>query len=504
MNYTPRMTAVADSTFDIIIIGTGFGGLGAALQACELGLRVAVCETLKYPGGCASTFEKFGHRFEAGATLPSGFGEKQLFRRWIDQYKIPLRIEWLDPVIRFRSGVFECDISRNARSVELKLMAIPGAPVEHLRRFFTFQQTVSETVWGLFDDPDFDGRPTPSTLLKVARAGSGVLSVAQSAGRTVHSILHKYELHNFEPLKTYLNALCQITLQCSSKEADAVFAFAAMDYYDRGAAHVHGGLGALADGLIGAIRKSNGTIFFSNHVLTARREKQTWVVGTRRGELRARAVIANVLPAVARDMLHINKNRAGQLNDLQQSVEAGWGACMLYMVADPARLGRSEHGPAHYQMIDDAALPNHGGNHVFLSVGGDPGPSGLISMTASTHVPMCELLSLPEARRGIYIHEIQERMRRTIDKRAPVWSSVIRKQFTASPRTFERFTGRPQGFVGGTPRKATFKNYVHFGPVEAAPRFVLVGDSIFPGQSILATAMGGRRAAVTIAQQLKS
>ena len=50
---------------DALVIGAGFGGLGAALRLAEGGARVALCETLKYPGGCASTFERGGHRYGA-------------------------------------------------------------------------------------------------------------------------------------------------------------------------------------------------------------------------------------------------------------------------------------------------------------------------------------------------------------------------------------------------------------------------------------------------------
>ena len=37
--------------YDSIIVGSGFGGLGASLQLAELGQRVLLLK-LKYPGGC--------------------------------------------------------------------------------------------------------------------------------------------------------------------------------------------------------------------------------------------------------------------------------------------------------------------------------------------------------------------------------------------------------------------------------------------------------------------
>ena len=50
---------------DAIIIGSGFGGLGAALTLAQAGLDVLVLETLNYPGGCAGTFVRDGAHFDA-------------------------------------------------------------------------------------------------------------------------------------------------------------------------------------------------------------------------------------------------------------------------------------------------------------------------------------------------------------------------------------------------------------------------------------------------------
>ena len=60
-----------------------------------------------------------------------------------------------------------------------------------------------------------------------------------------------------------------------------------------------------------------------------------------------------------------------------------------------------------------------------------------------------------------------------------------------TPVTFQRFTRREKGWVGGFPQTSLFQA---IGP-RLAPRLWLVGDSIFPGQSIAAVALGGLRVA---------
>ncbi|MFB6375931.1 MAG: FAD-dependent oxidoreductase, partial [Bradymonadaceae bacterium] len=77
---------------DVAVVGGGFGGLAAALELAEQGLEVVIFERLTYPGGCASTFERHGWRFESGATLFAGLGEDQLFGRWIAEYDLPVEV----------------------------------------------------------------------------------------------------------------------------------------------------------------------------------------------------------------------------------------------------------------------------------------------------------------------------------------------------------------------------------------------------------------------------
>ena len=88
---------------DAIIIGSGFGGLGAALTLAQAGLDVLVLETLNYPGGCAGTFVRDGAHFDAGATVAAGLGPGQLFRRWIDTLELQVTGVPLDPAVQLRT-----------------------------------------------------------------------------------------------------------------------------------------------------------------------------------------------------------------------------------------------------------------------------------------------------------------------------------------------------------------------------------------------------------------
>ena len=90
-----------------------------------------------------------------------------------------------------------------------------------------------------------------------------------------------------------------------------------------------------------------------------------------------------------------------------------------------------------------------------------------------------------------------------MEHRLPRIASAIKKSFPASPRTYQRFTRRHKGFVGGAPRTVGWHNYQGLWPKQMTQGLWMVGDSVFPGQSTLATALGGARTARAVNQALK-
>ncbi|MDY6795734.1 MAG: NAD(P)/FAD-dependent oxidoreductase [Actinomycetota bacterium] len=55
--------------YDVVVIGAGCGGLSAASQLARQGRKVLVLEQADRIGGCCSTFEREGYRFDVGASI---------------------------------------------------------------------------------------------------------------------------------------------------------------------------------------------------------------------------------------------------------------------------------------------------------------------------------------------------------------------------------------------------------------------------------------------------
>jgi phytoene dehydrogenase-like protein len=152
--------------------------------------------------------------------------------------------------------------------------------------------------------------------------------------------------------------------------------------------------------------------------------------------------------------------------------------------------------PLHHQVVVQEPLAE--GNTVFLSLSpdwdGGRAPAGQRALTLSTHTrlePWWDLYendrSAYEACKDAYI----ARMLAAAELALPRVRDAAALILPGTPISFQRFTRRDWGWVGGFPQTSLFRAW---GP-RLAPGMWMVGDSIFPGQSTAAVALGGLRVA---------
>jgi len=86
-----------------LVIGSGFGGLAAAVRLCARGWRVQVLEKLNQPGGRARVIHVDGHTFDAGPTIVTvPFLLEELWTLAGRQLADDVELRLLDPFYRIR------------------------------------------------------------------------------------------------------------------------------------------------------------------------------------------------------------------------------------------------------------------------------------------------------------------------------------------------------------------------------------------------------------------
>lgn len=481
-------------TADAVVIGAGFGGLGAGLTLAEQGQRVVVFEALKYPGGCASTFEKGGARYETGATLFSGLDESGLFGRWRKIHDLDVEFVFPDPAVVLRTPDYTLPVCGDRDRFVDQLCAFQDAPAAGIRAFFAEQGRVADALWPVLDDADRILPFGEGGLAWHLGRSLSYLPLLRQVGRPALRAMERHGVADFRPLRTWVDALCQITVQADAATAEAPFALSTLDYAFRGTGHVHGGIGKLATALGSAIGRAGGEVVLPSRVRGIERDGDHWVVHARNRRVRCRNVVSNVLPQVLGQLLgDLAPDR--RLQPVAARVEGGWTACMLYLRLAPTADLRPE--PFHLELVADEGSPFVEGNHIFVSVSGsdeDRAPGGERTATVSTHVAPHRLQADP----GRVTARVQARMDQTLRTLAPEVAGAVVHRMTASPRTWQRFTGRPGGLVGGVPRTVGLHHYWGLWPRPVLPGLWMVGDSVFPGQSTLATALGGAATARSV------
>lgn len=139
----------------IVVIGSGFGGLAAAVRLQAAGHQVTIVEKLDKPGGRAYVFEQDGFTFDAGPTIVTApWLVTELFELAGRRAEDYVELVPVDPFynVRFEDGSVFAYTGDEARLLE-QIHAFNPADVEGYRRFAAAAARVFETGFALIDHP---------------------------------------------------------------------------------------------------------------------------------------------------------------------------------------------------------------------------------------------------------------------------------------------------------------------------------------------------------------
>ncbi len=504
----------------VVVIGAGVGGLTTAAILARQGVDVTVLEAHVYPGGCAGTFPHRGYAFDAGATLAGGFYPGGP----MDQVAQAAGIDaW--PLSRAPAGSAGAGtetvmavhlpggrvVRRLAGSVHDTVGAAAEAQQQEYRAafgvqaqaFWAWQERRARAMWDLAQRlPDWPVQ-SPSQAGRMLNSGWGWLGEARrylgpgewagllaDAFRPVAAHLQGQS----DRLRLFVDGQLLISAQADSRSANALYGAAALDLPRRGVVHLAGGMGAIAGRLVQAVRQNGGQVHFRQGATRIVMENgHPAAVKTRRGgSFPAGLVVANLPPWNLARLL--GDSAPGRLRRLPVQPSPGWGAFVVYLGIDAAIL--PPDFPLHHQVLCGEGLGE--GRSVFLSI--SPGwdasraPQGRRAVTISTHTrlgPWWERYAGDRAAYEAVRQDYAGRLIAAAEVALPGLRQAAELILPGTPVTFERFTRRAAGWVGGFPQTNLFQSW---GPRQA-PGVWMVGDSIFPGQSTAAAALGGLRVA---------
>jgi C-3',4' desaturase CrtD len=482
---------------NVVVIGAGVGGLTAGALLARKGALVTVLESQGYPGGCAATFSRNGYRFDAGATVGCGFHSGGP----MDTLGLELDIVW--PVLaeqvawQYRCNDLHLDLSRQ------RLEVIERFP--RSKAFWAEQAVLAKLLWHLAEGGLSWPAKGPRDLAQLARKGlaglPGTVHLLKYAASTALDWLVSHGLDSDPDFVRFIDSQLLISVQTTSLYANAVNAAIALDLPASGAYRLKGGIGTVAELLAGSIVKNGGAVLYGKKVIRIDSvRRQVFGIETSDGSaLAADVVLANLTPD---SLEHLTEGEIEPPPEIE-SENREWGAFMLYLGMDQAFF--SALPTRHVQIVDNSGELSEA-HSIFVSASpeGEPGraPEGLCAVTVSTHTRAVQWFDAKKRGDADYTELKRiytERVLDLLSAQFPAAREAVRSMTAATPVTWERYTGRFSGCVGGYPQTSLFKVR---GPRTRFDNLYLVGDSIFPGQSLPGVVTGVRRAVQLVGRQV--
>jgi C-3',4' desaturase CrtD len=477
--------------YDVIVVGSGIGGLTAGALAAHDGLSTLLLEAHNRPGGCAGDFALNGVIFPAGATLIAGF-ETHGLHRWVyDRLGIVGRAEPLERAMEVvgEDRRFTLWTDRERWREEAR-RAFPGDHTAR-ERFFGWSEQVGGAVHRMASRLPVLPPRTPKDLLRLARSlRPEVLRTLPSLPRTVGGVMAGTGADRDRAFAQFVDAQLLDATGCERGTCAAVNGAIALDLYHNGCFALPGGPAEIARDLLRALRRDGGEARFETAVVALRRGVDgTWRVRTAGGEtLRARTVISNV-PAWDMPAL-VGARSARAFRRARRLREHGWGAFVMHAAVEPAALPADRF--AYYQTLPPLGAPLTEGEMCFITVmAPSRRPAAPRAVSVSTHTDVRRWWGLSrdayQEQKAVYA----ERLLAACERAMPGFRRGLVFQRTATPRSFAHYTLRGWGVVGGVRNDLRHSTFGALSHRSGLPGLYLCGDSIFPGQGTIGVTLSG-------------
>jgi prolycopene isomerase len=496
----------ASSEYDVIVIGAGIGGLVTATQLASKGLQVLVLESYLIPGGSAGYFEREGYRFDVGASMIFGFGDRgttNLLTRALAA--VGQSLETLpDPVqIHYHlPGALDLKVHRDYEQFLEALIAKFPREAKGIRQFY-------DECWQVFNclnAMDLLSLEELRYLLRVFFQHPGaclglVKYLPQNVGDIARRYIHDPQLLKFIDMECYCWSVVPADLT-PMINAGMVFS----DRHYGGINYPKGGVGKIAESLVTGLEKAGGEIRYQSRVTQILQQGKTAIgVQLANGEkLYARRIVSNATrwdtfeKLLTPDTLPPKEQR--WQSRYQQS--PSFLSLHLGVKADLLPAGTECH---HILLENWDDLEKEQGT-IFVSIPTllDPSlaPPGhhIIHTFTPSWLAHWQDLSPKD-----YQQQKEAAAGQLIDRLEGIFPGIhgaLDYQEVGTPRTHRRFLGRKNGTYGPIPRRKLPGLLPMPFNRTAIPGLYCVGDSTFPGQGLNAVAFSGFACAHRIAVDL--
>jgi C-3',4' desaturase CrtD len=498
-------------TYEVIVVGGGIGGLTTAALLAARGVSVCLFEREAQGGGCAGVFERFGYRFETGASLYSSWQTGEIHERVFDELPVAApEVRRVSPayVVRMPDGVQVAiaeDDDEFAQSLRDAFPECAEAAIAFYREIAPVSEALHRVARRV---PDL---PTTSRLRRMRAIGSEPRSAPHALSAMNHTAA-QHLANTSTRFRRFVDVQLQIFAQCASADCAYIYAALALMTPRRGMYAMRGGAASLADALVEGIKRSGGTVRLNTTVLRLAYDAQGRGVGVdllggERVEA-TRAIVSNLTVWDTYGKLVRSEQTPIEVRNRLRNLR-GWGAYLLYLGMDEAA---AERLPASHLLTltdwqEGQAYDPQTAQFMFACAPAwdRRAPEGKRAVTVSTFTESSQWFAYHEDETE---HEEQDQRMleacwKLLHEALPELGDQIEVIETATPRTFYDSTRRRLGMVGGIGQSLENFGFNSLTHRTALPNLYLVGDTVFPGNGIAAVTQSALIVANELAAPVK-
>lgn len=482
-------------SFDVIVIGSGIGGLVTATQLAAKGAKVLVLESYVIPGGSAGYFEREGYHFDVGASMIFGFGTQgttNLLTRALDAVNVSLE-KIPDPVqihYHLPNGL-DLKVHRDYEKFLQELTAYFPHERQGIRRFY-------DECWKVFNclnRMELLSLEEPRYLMRVffqhPLACLGLVKyLPQNAGDFARRYISDPQLLKFIDMECYCWSVvpAQLTPMIN---AGMVFS----DRHYGGINYPKGGVGQIAQKLVEGLQKAGGQIQFQARVTKILTEKGR-AVGVRLASgkvYQAKRIVSNCTRWDTFEKLLPAEEMPAAERKWRASYQKSPSFLNLHLGVKAEVL--PEGTECHHILLEDWDKMEAESGTIFVSIptllDPDLAPAGYHIVHTFTPSQIEDWQGCSQSEYEQKKEDFSGRIIERLEKIFPGLDAGLDYMEVGTPRTHRRFLNREDGTYGPIPRRKLLGLLGMPFNRTAVPGLYCVGDSTFPGQGLNAVAFSG-------------
>ncbi|MBD1936788.1 carotenoid isomerase [Microcoleus sp. FACHB-68] len=505
-SFQPSNPNLQASVFDAIVIGSGIGGLVTATQLAAKGAKVLVLESYLIPGGSAGYFEREGYRFDVGASMIFGFGERGTTNLLTRALKaVDVSLETIpDPVqihYHLPEGL-DLQVHKDYEKFLQELIRYFPHEREGIRKFY-------DECWKVFNCLN------AMELLSLEELGYlmrvffqhplACLGLVKYLPQNVGDIAKRYisdpALLKFIDMECYCWSVVPADLT-PMINAGMVFS----DRHYGGINYPKGGVGKIAEKLVEGLEKAGGKIQYQAKVSEIITEKGR-AVGVKlvNGEVyRAKRIVSNATRWDTFEKLLPADQMPAAEKRWQERYKKSPSFLSLHLGVEASVLPADTD--CHHIVLEDWERMEDPEGTIFVSIptllDPDLAPKGyhIIHTFTPNWIDDWQGLSA-----GEYEQKKEEAGWRIVDRLEKIFPGLdagLDYMEVGTGRTHRRFLGREDGTYGPIPQRKLLGLLGMPFNRTSIPGLYCVGDSTFPGQGLNAVAFSGFACAHRVAVDL--